>query len=754
MRLVFQNILVKTTILLFAPVMFLHAQENPVLSYLHPEIGGVGQMLEPTRPSMQLPNEMMRMTPIRKDFLDDQVSSFPLLLVSHRIGQVFSLLPNTDQQVTENSWNKKVAYDQGSEQRVPWHYSTYLLDDDVTVEYAPGKKAGIFRFTFPAKGTLNLLFNVYSGGINNWHFINDSTIAGMQLYTAGVNNGHQAIPVYMYGKYNRAAKNGTIKNGTLVTEKNIEGESAKAFSSFAGDGNIIEFRYAVSYISEEQAKKNFESELPANRTFEQLASTAKELWAKSLGQIKVEGGSEAEKRSFYTALYRCYERMVNITEDGKYYSGYDNKVHTDNRPFFVDDWTWDTYLAHHPLRTILNPAQEQDMLQSYVRMYEQSGWMPTFPVMFGDHACMNGFHSSVMFLDAYRKGLKNFDVNKAYEGMRKNSTSATMIPWRNGPATSLDSFYYQKGYFPALKQGEPETVKQVHPFEKRQSVAVTLGTSYDDWAVAQMAKDLGKQDDHNIFSKRGEYYKNLWNSERQFFMPKDADGNWININPKFDGGMGGRDYYDENNGWTYMWQVQQDIPALINLMGGKRSFEQRLDQLFREDLGRSRYEFWAKFPDASGLVGEFSMGNEPSFFIPYLYNYTDAPWKTQQRVRLLLRTWFDDNIFGIPGDEDGGGMSAFIVFSSMGFYPVTPGNPIYAIGSPVFTNSTISLPNGKTFKVIAKDASEINKYVQSAKINGKVLDTPFFTHQQLENGGTLELKMSAKPNKNWGTGLK
>ncbi len=189
------------------------------------------------------------------------------------------------------------------------------------------------------------------------------------------------------------------------------------------------------------------------------------------------------------------------------------------------------------------------------------------------------------------------------------------------------------------------------------------------------------------------------------FLPKDSKGAWIAIDPKFDGGMGGRDFYDENNGYTYKWQVQHDIPGLIGLMGGKKQFENNLDQLYREDLGRSKYEFWAKFPDATGLVGQYSMGNEPSFHIPYLYNFTDAPWKTQKHIRFLLDVWFKDNIFGIPGDEDGGGMTAFVVFSSMGFYPITPGQPEYTIGSPVFEKVSIALPNGKQFKVIANHSS-------------------------------------------------
>ncbi|NIG54958.1 GH92 family glycosyl hydrolase [Chitinophaga sp. Cy-1792] len=724
-----------------------YAQQD-VLSYVHPEIGGVGTLLEPTRPTMQLPNEMMRMTPVRADYLDDQISSFPLLLVSHRLGQVFAMKPNNDQQLSESSYNTRLAYDQGAEQRAPWHYYTNLVEKDITVDYTVGKKVGFFRFTFPAGSPKRLLFNTYYGGRNWWRFDNDSTITGMQVYQ--VEEGHQSIPVYVYGRFNKAAKAGGFTNGNATTQQQVEGEKAKAWVSFDGADNVVEMGYAVSFISEAQAKQNFLNELGSGQTFEQVETTAKAAWQDVMGQIQVEGGTPDQRRSFYTALYRCYERMVNISEDGKYYSGYDNKVHTDNRPFYVDDWVWDTYLALHPLRTILRPEREQDMLQSYVRMYEQSGWMPTFPVIFGDHACMNGFHSSVMVLDAYRKGLKNFDVAKAYEGMRKNATDATMLPWRNGPKTTLDDFYHERHYFPALKSGEKDPVKEVHPFEKRQAVAVTLGGAYDDWAVGQLADDLGKTADAKTFNARGQNYQYLWNADRQFFLPKDSAGHWIQIDPVFDGGMGGREYYDENNGWTYMWQVQQDIPGLIKLMNGKEGFEKRLDQLFREGLGRSRYEFWAKFPDATGLVGQYSMGNEPSFFIPYLYNYTKSPWKAQQRIRLLLKTWFDDNIFGIPGDEDGGGMSAFVVFSSMGFYPMTPGVPRYTIGSPVFSRVTVHLSGGKDFTVIANGCSEVNKYIQSAKLNGVAINTPWFTHMQLMNGGTLELEMGSKPNKSWG----
>ena len=710
------------------------------IDYIDPTIGNVGQLLEPTRPTVQLPNQLIRFTPQRKDYLDDQISTFPLTIVSHRQGQVFSIKPAIGE-ITDKSWMVKMTYDHNLEINQPWYYSTYLIDDEIKVEFAAGKKIGYYRFSFPDVKAKSILMGVYNKGQASFNFSSANEVTGIEIYRGD-------IKVFMYGKFNVAGTPGVVKNDKLLNERNVEGENAKAYISFPESTREVEFKYAISYVGIEQAKKNFEKEI-SDKSFQSVSDAGKMAWSSVMSQIKVEGGTEAQKRSFYTALYRCYERMVDISEDSLYYSGFDKKIHKDNRTFYVDDWSWDTYLALHPLRTILNPSLEEDMLDSYVRMYEQSGWMPTFPVLYGDHVCMNAFHSSITFLDAYRKGLKNFDIEKAYQGMRKNATEATMLPWRNGEKTILDDYYYQKGYFPALSKGAKETIPQVHPFEKRQAVAVTLGNTYDDWALGQLGKDLGKND-AGAFQLRGLNYKNLWSSEKQFFLPKDDKGNWVDIDPKFDGGMGGRDYYDENNGYTFLWQVQQDIPGLRKLMGGSDAFEARLDQLFREPLDRSKYEFWSKFPDATGLVGQYSMGNEPSFHIPYLYNFTKSPWKTQKRIRFLLDAWFKDNIYGIPGDEDGGGMSAFVVFSSMGFYPITPGLPVYTIGSPLFSKVTIDLPNKKQFRLTANNCSVINKYIQSAKLNGKVLSNTWFTHEQLVSGGHLELEMGPKPNKKWG----
>ncbi|RAJ02407.1 putative alpha-1,2-mannosidase [Chitinophaga skermanii] len=719
------------------------ASKQNNLAFVDPTIGNVGHLLEPTRPTVQLPNQVIRFSPIRKDYIDDQIASFPLCIVSHRLGQVFSLHPTT-QPVQAKSWQYKYTYDHDLEINQPHYYQTYLIDDEITVAFTPGKKAGFFTFDFPAKQQPSILFTTYNDGPASFTF-NGNTVQALETY-------HGNVKVYMYGEFSVKGTPGVLQNGTIQQQNTTSGEFAKAYYSFPANTRKVDFKYAISYISAEQAKKNFNNELHGT-DFAMLKNKAQKAWDNVLSQIQVEGGTLAQKRAFYTSLYRSYERMINISEDGKYFSGFDNKIHEDARPFYTDDWTWDSFLAHHPLRMILQPEQEGDMLQSFVRMYEQSGWLPTFPVLFGDHACMNGFHSSVVVLDAYRKGIKNFDISAAYDGMHKNSTQATMLPWRNGPKTKLEDFYYQHGYYPALHPNEQETEPTVHSFEKRQSVAVTLGTSYDDWALSQLAKELNKPaSDVALFEKKSTFYKNLWHEEQQLFMPKDDKGNWIDIDPKFAGGMGGRDYYDENNGWTYLWSVQQDIPSLVQLLGGQQPFEAKLDQLFREGLDRSKYEYWAKFPDATGNVGQYSMGNEPSFHIPYLYNFTGSPWKTQKRIRFLLDTWFKDNVFGIPGDEDGGGMTAFVVFSSMGFYPVTPGLPVYTIGSPVFSKVSIKLSNGKTFTVTAKNSSTVNKYIQSAKINGQPLQTPWFTHEQLVNGGHLELEMGPKPNKQWGTG--
>ena len=749
------DIFVKIIITIFG-ITFLsgqtRSQENSNLDYIDPTIGNVAPLLNSNRPVVHLPNQMIRVFPLRYDHLDLQITGFPLLALNVITPQtIFSVKPSFGE-ISDTCWNRRLNYDQDFEINRPWYYSVLLTDDDIKTEFSAGLLTGIYRFTFPKGVKKNLLLShCYADGL--YEFSGENEIYGTEFVVDAIHQ--QKGTAYLYGTFS-----GKPKSGKSQGEKNwgkysvgwwgganptrMNGE--KAWISYTGnDPSTVEFRYAISFISREQARKNFE-ELN-DVTFEGLKDKGRKTWEKVANQIKVEGGSEAQRRTFYTSLYRCYARAVSISENGKYFSGYDKKVHEDKRPFYVDDYSWGNYLALHPLYLILNPEKEADMLQSYVRMFEQSGWIPDYPKHFGDREGMFGFHSAIMFLDAYRKGVRNFDVNTAFEGMLKSAEQATMLPSRNGPKGALEDFYNEKGYYPALHPGEAEADPTAlgKKGQKRSSVAITLGHSYDAWAISELAKELGKNEIATRFASKANNYKNLWNDESKFFLPKDAQGNWIKIDPKFDGGKAGLDYYNENNGWLYLWNVQHNVEKLIELMGGKKNFEERLDQLFMEKLDRSKVDFYSNFPDQTGLIGNFGMGNQVSFFIPYLYNYTNSPWKTQKMTRLLLDTWFKDDIFGVPGDEDGGSMSAFVVFSAMGFYPVKPGIPLYTITSPVFSRVTIDLHNGKTFSLIANNSSRTNKYIQSAKLNGKRLITPWFSHNDLIKGGTLVLEMGEKP---------
>lgn len=723
------------------------AQED-YTKYIDPTIGNVSRFLVPTYPTIHLPNQMLRMFPVKKDYISDQVDAFPLQVVTHRSAGIMQLKIALGE-INEQSWQQKMVIDHDLEVVHPWLYSTYLIDDDIRVSFAPGIKSAMYKFNFPKGKKKNIL--IRGKGEMTGERSNDNSFALKEkiVYkTRGIFSEMRIMYAYVYAEL-------CDENNQPISGAEFKAKERKFSVSLPQNSpSNVFLKYAVSYISNEQAKVNFNKEIKENG-FEELTASGKKAWENVINQIEVKGGTKAQKRTFYTALYRTYERMLDVNEYGRYFSGYDGKVHESNRPFYVDDWIWDTYRAAHPLRTVINPELQNDMLNSYVLMYEQSGWMPTFPQVHGNHMCMNSYHSASIFIDGYRKGLKDYSIEKAYQGIKKNLTEGTFIPWRQGtPCRPIDDFYHKNGFFPALNQGEKENEPQMDGFEKRQSVPVTLGISYDFWALAELAKELGKTNEYKRFSLKAKNYQNLWNPEHQLFIPKDENGEWIDIDPKSAGGKGYREYYDENNGWTYAWDVQHDISGLIELLGGKEAAEARLDQLFREPLGMRKNEFFVNGSNSTGMVGQFSMGNEPSFHIPYLYNYFGAPWKTQKRTRFLLDVWFKDNIFGIPGDEDGGGMTAFVVFSSMGLYPVTPGVPFYNITSPVFEETAVHLTNGKTFKVIAKGANRSKKYIQKAYINGIEVFAPFISHEQIMAGGSLELILGELPNKEWGKNAK
>jgi len=710
--------------------------KDPV-DYVNPYMGNISHLLVPTYPTIHLPNSMLRVYPQRDDYTTDVITGLPLVVTSHRGRSAFSISPA--QPSTEAELKAVYKYPYDNEIIRPYYYESVVGDNEYFVRYSLSQRSAIYEVTFKENGPSYLVFNVADGEIS----ANGNTISGMQLLA-------NDTKVYIYAETDISP----IKS---IPIENITGNGSnknKAVALYFGEtADRVKIRYGISFINSEQAKENLYNEIK-DFDLELLISKGKKIWNEALNKMDV-NGAEEDKTLFYTSLYRCYERPVNISEYGRYYSAFDKSVHKDDgQPFYTDDWIWDTYRATHPLRLLIDHQTESHILNSFITMAEQmdSLWMPTFPEITGDSRRMNSNHAVATIADAYSKGLTSFDLAKAYEACRKGIQEKTLAPWSAMPAGWLDDFYKKNSYIPALYPGEKETVPEVHSFEKRQPVAVTLGTAYDEWCLSRIASFLNKKEDEAFFKKQGLNYRTLYNSETGFFHPKDKYGKFIEpFDYRIAGGLGAREYYGENNGWIYRWDVQHNIADLISLMGGRDKFNENLDKTFREPLGMSKFRFYAQIPDHTGNVGQFSMANEPSLHIPYLYAYSGKPWMTQKRIHTLINQWFRNDLMGMPGDEDGGGMSAFVVFSMLGFYPVTPGLPMYVIGSPFFEQATVSLSNGKKFTITAENYLEENKYIQSARLNGREWDKPWFSHEEIKNGGELVLVMGKEPNFVWGS---
>lgn len=713
--------------------------KEPV-DYVNPNIGTIGHLLTSTKPIVALPYGMAQAAPITtpgvKDvYLADKIYGFPagpvvIMAAKGKCGLGLA--------------NYASSFDHDLEKTSPYYYSVLLEDYDINAEYSVTTHTIYYRFTFPEGNDSKILVNMMGEG--SLEVVDNYKITG-KVNVSGVWN-------YIYMEYSKPFKyydswpNPSISGGNNEGKANDIGVMVNFVTS---DDEYIDVKIGISYISLEQAHSNLSKEVDG-WDFIKVKTAARIAWNQMLGKIEVDGGTEEQRTIFYTALYRSMLHMINITEEGKYYSGFDNKVHSvGGHDFYNVDNIWDTYRCMHPLQLILEPQRQVDMVWSYIRMYEQSGWLPQFPNINGDNPLMIGNHTAAMITDTYFKDCRDFNIEKAYEAMKTNAMEITMLPWHHGPLTVLERIYMEKGFFPALGKGELEGVKAVNNFEKRQAVSVTLEHSYDDWCIAQIAKELNKNEDYDYFMKRAMNYRNVFNEQIGFMAPKTVDGQWVeDFDPKLGGGQGGRDYFTECNSWIYTFHVQHDIPGLIHLLGGRQKLREKLDTLFIEQYDVTKYEFLSQLPDATGLMGQYCQGNEPAFHIPYLYNYAGVPWKTQRKVREIMKIWYNAGPLGICGDEDGGAMSSWYVFSAMGFYPVCPGKPVYDIGSPIFDEVRINLSNGKIFTIKATNVSETNKYIQTAELNGRPLNEPWFKHSDLSRGGSLILAMGSRPNMDWG----
>ncbi len=714
--------------------------KQPV-DYVNPYIGNISHLLVPTYPTVHLPNSMLRTYPERTDYTGNMLYGLPIAVTSHRGCSAFNLsIAKLGDKNSDNTPVIKYSYD--NEVIKPYYYSVFLDEIGADVKFAPSHQSAIYDITFSNKGGFILLLNSKNGELK----FDGNAVTGYQQIENYQTN------IYIYLETNLTPVNKSVLGGSGLNSTIASGENACVKLEFEKNTSEIKIRYGISFISTEQAKKNLNREI-FDYNLEKVAQEGRAIWNKTLNKIKVEGNDENAKTIFYTALYRTYERMICISEEGKYYSASDNKVHNDNDSlFYTDDWIWDTYRAAHPLRVIIEPKMEVNIINSFLRMAEQTPhfWMPTFPEVTGDSRRMNSNHGVATVIDAYNKGLRGFNLNKAYLACKGGITEKTLAPWSGQKAGKLDDYFKENGYIPALHPGEEETIPEVNHFEKRQPVAVTLGTVYDEWCLAQMAKQLNLKTDYDYFLKRSLDYRKIFNPETHFFHPKDNKGNFITpFSYEYSGGLGARNTYGENNAWIYRWDVPHNVADLVKLMGGSETFVNELERMYNTPLGKDKFEFYSQLPDQTGNVGQFSMSNEPSMHIPYLYNYAGQPWRTQKRIHTLMDQWFRNDLMGVPGDEDGGGMTAFVVFSYMGFYPVTPGLPIYVIGSPFFENIKIDLGNNKTFEVKCENFSKENKYIQSATLNGKDWNKSWFTHNELMQGGVLKFVMGNKANRQW-----
>ena len=674
-----------------AGVLMLAVIAAEPVDWVDPTIGATSHMLVPAYPTVSVPFGMYRFTPPAPWFTVDEFDDIPLFLPSHRAAGMFAMrVGGVGSRLTFD--NRKVT---------PYSFSAWVDSHGFGLRVAPTAKGAAIRFD------------------------------GCGYHEAEISFC--------------AAK--CMREGRIVRlEDSFRDVTAYLYGEFSDVGGAIELCFAVSWISQEQAEANFRAEL-AGRPFDEVESSARAAWNAALGRIAVEGEDDSRKRVFYTALYRCHERMIDITEGGRC-RGWDGKVKQVAGRRFTDDWSWDTYRAFHPLFCIIDPAMQRDRLNSYLAMASETkeGWVPTFPNVVGDGHNMNSFHPAAMFLDARVKGVEGVDWKAAWKALAHTERTASRLPWYRGPRTKLDELHDALGYFPALQPDEKETdwPEGHSTWEKRQSVAVTLGYAYDCWCIAELGKLVGADEaDIAEFGRKAKFDRNLFHPETRFFHPKDARGEWIrNVDYTLGGGLGARMYYDENNGWTYAWDAPHDIAWLVEAHGGTERFCADLDALFNASLGAQTWEYVAKLPDATGRIGQFVAGNEPGFHIPYLYNYAGRPDKTQKRIRQIIDAWFRDDAMGLPGDEDGGGMSAFIVFSMLGFYPVTPGLAEYQLGSPVFEKATVLLGNGRTFTILAPGTSREAKYWTHVEVGGKPIAGTTFKHTDVIAGRTLMFTMA------------
>lgn len=620
----------------------------------------------------------------------------------------------------------------------PGYYSVILDDYNVNAELTATCRAGFHKYMFPQTDKANIIIDLVHG-IQDKVIDSQIKIIGNKIIegyrrSSGWAKDHT---VYFYAEFSKPFKtSGVVENGKIPEGKDsAQGKAVKAFVRYAANsGEIVYIKVGISHTNLEGARKNLAAEIPG-WNFNGIKKKAEAAWEKELSKVAVESKNQNYITTFYTALYHALLNPNIMSDVDGSCIGMDKNIHSfGHHKMYTVFSLWDTFRAEHPLFTLIEKNEDGDMVRSLIAKYDESGLLPVWELASNETGTMIGYHAIPVIVDAYFKGIRDFDVQKAYEAMKKSAMQD-----KDGL-----KYYKEMGYIPSNLENE--------------SVSKTLEYAYDDWCIAQMAKDLGKYDDYKYFSERAKFYSNVFDPSTRLMRAK-KNGRWYEpFDPYAVSGN-----YTEANAWQYSFFVPHDVDGLIKLMGGNKNFVSKLDELFtaKPDL-TGRFQ-----SDITGMIGQYAQGNEPSHHMAYLYNYAGEPWKTQEKIHEILTTLYTDKVDGLCGNEDCGQMSAWYVLSAIGFYPVCPGDGKYIFGTPLFDKVTINTGGKKNFTVLVKNLSDkslparfddasarraghASFYVKSVKLNGKNYPYSYIRHSDIVKGGNLVFVMGSQPSR-WGS---
>ena len=624
---------------------------------------------------------------------------------------------------------RKSTFTHQHEQARPGYYQVLLKDEKIQAELTASVHVGVHRYTCSDGDQLKLWLDLdHSANKGSWNrriiqsqlrMVSPTVVEGYRIITGWA----KLRKIYFHLEFSQPILSNQLYDGNRMYENTpvINGMELRGLFCFDKKWNKeLICKVALSPVSIENARLNMATEVPG-WDFEYIARAAETSWEKELKKIIIQG-TDLQKKIFYTALYHTMVQPNTMSDvNGEYMaSDYVTRSVAKGEVHYSTFSLWDTFRAAHPLYTLIHTHRIPDFVKSMMRQYDYYGYLPVWQLWGQDNYCMIGNHSIPVIVDAVLKGVAGVDEEKAYEAVFNSS----IVSHPNSPFEVWEKYGYM-----------PENIQT-------QSVSITLEQAFDDWCVAQLAKRLGKEKDYNHFMKRSAFYRNLFNSKTGFFQPKNDKGEWIEPFDPYKYGANGGYPFTEGNAWQYFWYVPQNIPDLISLTGGNKAFVAKLDTFFTVS-----YQSGALNDNASGFVGQYAHGNEPSHHVAYLYACAGEPWKTQKYVAYIMNELYNDSSSGYAGNDDCGEMSAWYVFGALGFYPVNPVSGEYVIGTPMLEEAVIQLPGRKTFTVKAPRKEDNEVYICSMKLNGEKYTKNYITHQDIMKGGILEFVMTASPGK-------